>query len=382
MKKGLSILLLHLFFLACPGQDSLQKSWELKGYIKDLNSFVFSSDFKNVSYTNLIHNRINFKWKPFNNITAALEVRNRLYWGNDVKEIPDFENQLRNVNDAVDLSATWKISSNTLFVSNVERLWVEYRRTKWNIKAGRQRVNWGIANTWNPNDIFNAYNFLDFDYEERPGCDALKIQYAISDFSNVEISSALTGEGHQTISAIRYLTNYKGFDLQFISGVFHNNFTAGLGWAGSISNVGYKGEGQFFLGNDGSPNDINLTTEVDYFFKGGWYANSAILYNENGLDAPVTNWSQVTFKISPTSLMPAKWNILAGCSKEFTPLFSGSLNVIYSPGVNLFILYPSFKYNLASSLDIDFVWQSLFAELESKFQDITHAGFVRLKWSF
>jgi len=251
MKKGLSILLLHLFFLACPGQDSLQKSWELKGYIKDLNSFVFTSDFKNVSYTNLIHNRINFKWKPSNNITAALEVRNRLYWGNDVKEIPDFESQLRNVNDAVDLSATWKISSNTLFVSNVERLWVEYRRTKWNIKAGRQRVNWGIANTWNPNDIFNAYNFLDFDYEERPGCDALKIQYAISDFSNVEISSALTGEGHQTISAIRYLTNYKGFDLQFISGVFHNNFTAGLGWAGSISNVGYKGEGQFFLGNDG-----------------------------------------------------------------------------------------------------------------------------------
>ena len=29
---------------------------------------------------------------------------------------------------------------------------------------------------WNPNDLFNAFSFVDFDYEERPGSDALRIQ--------------------------------------------------------------------------------------------------------------------------------------------------------------------------------------------------------------
>lgn len=382
MNRALLILFLDLLFLRSSGQDSSQKRWELKGYIKDLNSIVFNNDFKNIGYTNLVHNRINFKWKPFETVTGAVEIRNRFYWGDQVHEVPDFRRQLENINDAAKLSATWQTSSNSVLISNVERLWMEYRRTKWNVRAGRQRVNWGIANIWNPNDIFNAYNFLDFDYEERPGCDAFKVQYVINDLSNVEMTTALTGERHQAISAVRYFTNYKGYDLQFISGVFHKSFTAGLGWAGNISKLGYKGEGQFFLGNKDSANDINLTMEADYFFKRGWYVNSAILYNQNGLNAPVTDWSQVTFKISPTSLMPAKWNILMGCSKELTPLLSGSMNIIYSPCVNLFILYPSFKYNLMSSLDIDLVWQSLFAEMENEFQGITHAGFVRLKWSF
>lgn len=382
MKKWLWIVALVSIVARIHGQDSLQRSWDLNGYLKDLNTVVFSNAFKNVSYTNLIHNRINFKWKPFQKTTAAVEVRNRLYWGDEVQETPDFGHQLRNANDAANLSAVWKISSNSVLFSNVERLWLEYRRTKWNVRAGRQRVNWGIANTWNPNDIFNAYNFLDFDYEERPGCDAVKVQYMINSLSNVEITTALTGDDHQAISAVRYFTNYRGYDLQFITGVFHSAFTAGFGWAGNIAKVGYKGEAQFFLGDKDTANDINVTMEADYFFKNGWYINGAILYNQNGLNAPPTDWSQASFKISPTSLMPAQWNILLGSSKQFTPLFSGSLLTVFCPGTKMFILYPSFKYSWLPNVDVDLVWQSLFAELDHEFQGVSHAAYLRLKWNF
>jgi len=383
MNRGLLLILfLHLLFLGSSGQDSLQKSWELKGYIKDLNSIVFNTDFRNIGYTNLIHNRINFKWKPTEKITGALEIRNRFYWGDEVRDIPHFGHQLRNDNEAENLSAVWNISDNAIMHSNIERLWVEYRRQKWNVRAGRQRVNWGIANIWNPNDIFNTYNFLDFDYEERPGSDAIKWQYIINDLSNVEIAVASAGKKNSTIAAVKYFINHKGYDLQFISGMFQNNFTAGFGWAGSLGNIGYKGEGQVYIKNRDSGNYINVTMEFDYVFKKGWYVSSAFLYNRKGLNNPVNDWSEMSFKISPINLMPARWNILLSSSKEFTPLLNGTLSIVYSPGVNMIIVFPSLKYNLFTNLDIDLVWQSFFAELEKKFQGVAHAGFVRVKWSF
>ncbi len=384
MKWVKFILFSCLLFFHAAGQDSSaeKKKLQLQGYLKNLQSFIFDKNFSTLNYTQLIHNRINLKWKASPKVTGAAELRNRFYWGDEVKMVPHFGRLLRNENEAVNLSTIWYISNNAILHSNVERLWLEYRKPKWNVRAGRQRVNWGMTNTWNPNDIFNIYNFLDFDYEERPGCDGFKSQYIISDMSNIEMAVALAGEKNKTIAAAKYFINHKGYDLQFITGVFHKNFTAGLGWAGSIDNIGFKGEGQLYLNGRDSGNYVNITMELDYVFKKGWYVSSAFLYNYKGLNTPVNEWSEMSFKISPIHLMPARWNFLVGSSKEFTPLFNGTLNIVYSPGVNMLILFPSFKYNLHPDIDIDFVWQSFFAKLENKFQGITHAAFLRAKWSF
>ena len=68
-----------------------------------------------------------------------------------------------------------------------DRLFIEWNKEKWNIRIGRQRINWGINLAFNPNDIFNAYNFLDFDYEERPGVDAARVQYYYGSFSGLDL---------------------------------------------------------------------------------------------------------------------------------------------------------------------------------------------------
>jgi hypothetical protein len=258
---------------------------------------------------------------------------------------------------------------------------MEYRRSKWNLRIGRQRVNWGMTNTWNPNDIFNTYNFLDFDFEERPGCDALKVQYMTGDMSHIEVAVASSGK-NKTIAAAKYFFNKKGYDLQLISGLYQNSVTGGFGWAGNIGDLGFKGEAQFYLNEKDSLNFFNMTTELNYVFKNGWYVNSGVLYNHKGFSSSLSDWSDISIKISPSNLMPAKWSMLLSTSKEFTPIFSGSMAMVYSPGLNMMILFPSFKYNLYPDLDIDIVWQSFFAELDEKFQGVMHTGFIRFKWSF
>jgi hypothetical protein len=324
---------------------------------------------------------LNLKWKPAASLTFAAEFRTRVIWGDEVRLIPNYAFLLRNENEFKNLSATWLNSRSLVFHTNTERLWIEYQKKKWTVRAGRQRINWGITTIWNPNDIFNTYNFLDFDYEERPGSDAVKVKYNVSDFSNLEIAYAAGNKIIKPISAVKYDFNKGGYDFQFITGIYQNRFTLGAGWAGSIKEAGFKGEVQYYSGKSNQKAHLNASIEGDYAFKKGWYLNTGILFNSEGLQTKVNSFDSLNFKFSPLQLMPTKWNFVITGSKEITPLLSGSTAVLFAPGTNLLLLLPSFRYNLATNLDADLVWQSFFAET-NRFKALNHRVFLRLKLSF
>lgn len=361
---------------------SVEKKWEVNGYLKDIQSLIFNRNYDSLVTGNLIHNRLNMRWKPTEKITAVAEFRTRLFWGEEVRLIPNFSSGIRNSHEAVNMSIGWIDKESIVMQTNVDRLWFEYRAKNWETRLGRQRVNWGISMLWNANDIFNTYNFLDFDYEERPGLDALKFRYHISGMSNIEVAVAGADRIDNTVAAIKYFTNTRSYDFQFLAGIYHEIATAGVGWSGSIQQAGFKGELQYFAAHKGAAAQLNATLETDYMFEKGCYVNVGILANSNGIAGPFNNWNLVNFQLSPQNLMPTKWNIVATVSKEITPLFSGNLSVIYAPGTNLMIALPSIKYNLATNIDFDLFWQSFFAEQGSGFESITHRGYIRLKWNF
>jgi hypothetical protein len=379
---------LQILFLACIGHFALGQDsslpapkWHLNGYIKDLQLLSFDKYFQNPRSVDIIHNRINVKWQPSGELTAALEIRNRLIWGSTAQALTGWTGTGTNENYWLNLSAVWISGERITLLSNVERLWGEYRKPKWNIRAGRQRINWGMATTWNPNDLFNSYNFLDFDYEERAGTDAVRLQYLINAFSNVDV--AISRDANKKyIGAVRYFVNKRGYDWQFISGYYQNQFTLGVGWAGSIKDIGFKGEAQGYLKNGDSAGTYTFTLAFDYVFKKAWYVAAAALYNSSGINSKLNDWSKIDFRFSPAQLMPARWSSILSCSKEFTPLFSASMNVVYSPRMNLLILYPTLKYNLVTNLDIDLVWQSFLLETAARMQAVNQQAFLRLKWSF
>jgi hypothetical protein len=361
-------------------QDSAisKKKTDWSGYLKDLRWVRFDKKFKEAYATDLLHNRVNVQWKPVADLEARIEIRNRLFWGDDVSGVPRFSEQLRNANELADLSVTWFSKRAVILHTNIERLWLEYRKSRWSARAGRQRINWGMATTWNPNDLFNTYNFLDFDYEERPGSDAIKFQYQPGELSNIELAYAATRD--KPVAAAKFSTNYRGYDLQFLAGVHYGDFTAGLGWAGSISDVGFKGEMQWYPGKD-SLSNLSIAAGADYIFKSGLYTSIGVLYNEAGFDKPLPDPEKLVLVVSPRSLMPGKWNIVVTGSREFTPRLNASASIVYSPGTNLLILFPSCSYNLAINIDLGFYWQSFFLETQG-FGALSHSAFLRVRWSF
>ncbi|MCS5489462.1 hypothetical protein [Algoriphagus limi] len=264
----------------------------------------------------------------------------------------------------------------------IDRLWLEYRADKWDFRLGKQRINWGMSTLWNPNDIFNTYNFLDFDYEERPGSDAIKFQYNFTGMSNIQFALATSSEKENIVAALKYFTNKWNYDFQFSTGVFREKLTLGTGWSGNIKDFGFKGEIQFFTAHKADNSQINLTLESDYLFAKGWYINLGFLMNSLGTANPLNLLDLSDFELTPQNLMPTKWNVAIITSKQFTPLFSGSFSTIYSPGTNLLLVLPNFQYNLASNLDLDFFWQSFYAEQNEVFKGAVHRAYFRVKWSY
>lgn len=379
---GALLLLFPIVTMVNAQEEVKKESWKIKGYIKELPYISFDKNFSNVYATNIIHNRFNVKWTPNTKLSGAAEFRTRFFWGDDVGATPNFSEQLRNRNEQVDASITWFETENAAMITNIERFWLEYKTAKVAVRAGRQRINWGIATTWNPNDIFNAYNFLDFDYEERPGSDAVKVQYFINDLSNVDMAVSPSFSNSTTVAAARYFFNRNNYDFQFNAGWYHDAFTLGAGWAGSMDEVGFKGEMQYFASGDQSSSQFNAVMEWDYMFSKGWYLNGSFLWNNQGLTEPVDDWTTVSFNLSPRNLMPTAYNVLMSTTKEITPLFSANLGVVYTPGTNIMIVLPSFQYNLSDRWDLNIVWQSFYAEMNNSFQAVTYRIFLRAKWSF
>ena len=105
MKKVLHILYVTLVSISGIAQDSsdLPPKITINGYIKDLQTLSFNKNFEELVSLNLVHNRINAKWKPSERVTVAAEFRNRLYWGEEVESNPNFKLSLRNRNEKVNL---------------------------------------------------------------------------------------------------------------------------------------------------------------------------------------------------------------------------------------------------------------------------------------
>ncbi len=371
------------------GQDSLsvvdstedKKRFELQGYVKNMEYISFNDGFRNSLSNNLIHNRINIKWKPVRNFTGAIELRNRLFWGEEVKSNQAFEELLENPTEAIGLSKLWFGSRSAVFHTNIERLWAEYHTDKLSFRLGRQRINWGVNTLWNPNDLFNTYNFLDFDYEERPGSDAVKGQYNFSDNTNLELAVSVSRQREQ-IAALKLFTNKWGYDFQFMAAWYLQQWATGSGFAGSIGDAGFKGELMYFFESAKATDQFNASLEFDYMFENEWYLNLAGLYNMQGLNQQLSNFESLDFRLSPKNLLPLKWTLAITTSKPVTELLQAGFTGTYSPGADLIILYPSLRYNLATNLDVDMVWQSMMAGMQGELHDLNHTAFLRFKWSF
>ena len=92
--------------------NAQDKKTQTYGYIKELYMFYHPSHPIQISETNtienlssnILHNRLNFRWYATDNLTIAIEARNRIFSGQIVKQYPGYKNIIDYDNGFFDLS--------------------------------------------------------------------------------------------------------------------------------------------------------------------------------------------------------------------------------------------------------------------------------------
>lgn len=382
---GGGILFTLILSTTLSAQETKEKNWNFQGYTKSLQSLfqikVPGLDNQIIS-DNFIHNRLNFNWYPSDNWTFKAGLRTRFFFGEFTRMQPNFKSSLNDAgNDVLNLTVL-NIGEKAILHSYLDRAYFQYTKDKLEIRFGRQRINWGINTVWNPNDLFNAFSFTDFDYEERPGSDALRIQYYIGYAGSIEFAIKAFDNSDEIVAASLYKFNKWNYDFQVLAGWSKKDIVLGGGWAGNIKDWGFKGEFSWFNSTiDEVANNLVATLSADYSFENSLFISSGLLYNEAGTS--VNSGNIFNFELSARNLYPYKWSIFTSAGYPITPLFTANIAIIYSPidGHPLF-LTPTFTYSLGQNLDVDFVSQIILQDTAERYGSDIQAYFLRVKWSY
>ncbi len=392
------VIFIFLGFIAL-SQVHAQSNYKLKdhiqfgGYLKYMQTNVIQNA-DTILTDNLIHNRLNLKIQLPKNFTFGAGARIRAFYGEVTKggvitgnvTGNSYSDQLKGYDGILNLERTW-VNGNSLIINSImDRLWLDYSKGDWEIRVGRQRVNWGLNTVWNPNDLFNALNYLDFDYEERPGSDAVRVQYYVGAMSSIDVAYKWAEDPKNYVAAIKYKFNTHTYDIQVLTGKYQEDLALGLGWAGNIKQAGFKGEGTYFIPYDSlssATGILSFSTTLEYGFKNGWTGMLSYLLNSGGTDHPQNALSLSTFTPNAKTMMPNKHTVFVNFLKPINPVLSVNAGGFYGFGVNWLIFFPTVTYSIKTNWDIDLVGQLFWGDnIQRQFTNQGNGIFLRLKWSF
>jgi hypothetical protein len=383
MKRKILILSLTIFVSGSALSQEKPKFLTLNGYVSTMQSVMFDSLSGPFVVDNLIHNRLNFKGYVNENITFAAEFRNRLFTGDMVRSVPSYSEMIAGDQGWVDMS--WNILNEQSFFLNttIDRLWVDFNYGKFQARVGRQRINWGQTLVWNPNDLFNTYSFFDFDYIERPGSDAIRLQYYPGYSSTLEFAVKADYNNNITAAAL-YRFNKWGYDIQFLGGYIESeDVMAGAGWSGSFGSVSFRGEASWFRPYKNfrdSAGTAIFTFGLDKSFKNNSMAQIQLMLCNNPVDPG--SFSEFYFgTLSAKELAFSKFTAFGQFTWPVTPLFNASVSAMWFPDLKGYYAGPSFDYSVAENVDISLYWQHFDSKTAGSAEKI-NMGFLRFKISF
>lgn len=357
-----------------------QKKFNAGGYLKTMPSVGYDNLSESYTFNNTLHNRINMRYRPSENLHFSLEFRNRLLSGDMVKQYGEIMTELlENDNGLVDASFVPFSNESHIWHLNADRFYADWHGGRWQVRLGRQRINWGINMVSNPNDLFNNYSFFDFDYEERPGSDALRVQYFPGEMSRVEIAVSPAETAKESVAAMLWGFNRSGYDFQFITGYYRNRTALGAGWAGHIRGTGFKGEATLFNSID-KPDSMTFVASVgfDHMFGNGMYGFAELLYN--GGHTSSANLLMLNEPMRADNIFISKYAVTASLMYPISPVLATSLAAMVMPDIDAFYIMPSLQWSVVRNLDAGFVVQ-LFRFAEDP--GVTSInGYLQVKWSF
>lgn len=360
------------------------QTFDFRGYVKELGSLGISNDLKTAHFDNILHHRHETTLDLENGFEFQLDLRTRLLSGYSVKNTSGYADFLDYDPGFLDLSWVVLESNSAVFNSTIDRLQLIYFNGPWEVNLGRQRLNWGKNSVWSPNDLFNNFAYLDFDYEERPGSDAFSVAYSWSYASSITFGYGFADSWDETVYAGMYRGNLGEYDIQAVAGSYKDHWVFGTGWSGYLKDAGFNGELSYFWRESEDFIDSGTFTASiggNYMFGNGLFLTSEILYN-GGFQNTGSSLLKLTQPPSPRNLFIEKTGYFLNASGSINPLISASLGTMGSFTSPMLILIPQLTFSITENTDLLILSQLLKGEALAGATPTPNYLFFRIKWSY
>lgn len=210
----------------------------------------------------------------------------------------------------------------------IYRGYVEYQGEKVNVKAGKQRMPFGVGRIWNPTDIFNPIDITSPEPQEREGTDSILLEYTPTALSSFDAVLA------DQRSAYRFKTYYKEFDIGALFITDDENDILVLGWEfeGQLlrSGIDIRSEGGYFNRKEDDESYVNFILGAEYGFPYG--ISLLIEYNYDDF----THIDQFASRIFA----------------QLTPLLHGSVLAIFSLDDHSRLFSTGLEYSLSDEMNL------------------------------
>lgn len=366
--------------------SSAQCGASLNGYVSDMQQVMFEEISGKWTIDNNLHNRLNFKTFIGENLNFTIELRNRFFFGETVRNYPGYSESLDKDMGWIDLNRNIAADSSFILNSAIDRIYLDFSVGKLQITAGRQRINWGVNFVWNPNDIFNSYSYFDFDYVERPGSDALRLQYYPGSTTRLELACKLNHEEKYSLAGLVSF-NLSGYDFQFLGGIIdQDEFVIGTGFSGNIGPVSINGELSYLDPvNDNDPRRSALITGAGagYNTPFNLFIQAEYLYNQAAETISLSGFNDFYYRnISLRDLSFSPHTFFAGISYPLSPVISAGLASMWFPEISGYFAGPTIDLSLRDDFDLSLIIQHFRGNLGQNTSSQATLGFLRFKWSF
>ena len=385
MKKCLTLALIVLTF-NLPAQEK-ERDWRLNGHLQTLQNLWIEPASSQWQTMTSINNRLDFRWNPAKSFSMQIGARNIFNFGQQVQlYYPDYADFATIEEGFFDLTWLWVSDTSFYFYSNIDRANVKLKKGNFESTIGRQRVNWGINLVWTPNDIFNTFNYFDFDYIERPGCDAILLEYFTGTTSSFQFGFKVDHDDKIT-SALMYRFNRWNYDFKAFGGVMTEDLVLGAGWSGDIKGAGFTGEASYFHPYEhfsDSSGVLEASLSMNYTFKNSLFINSSYLYNSAGTKGPAGYGTLLSLygDLTAKNFTLAMHSIYADMGYPITPLIRADLACIFNPNDKSGFFGPSFDFSLTNNLSFFIIGQVFWGDDLTEFGDYGSLYYMRLKWNF
>ncbi len=270
----------------------------------------------------------------------------------------------------------------------LDNAYVSFTAGGLDLRLGRQPISYGTAYLYNPTDLVNLKQTFDPTYE-KPGVDALRIQYFYRGSGNVELVAIPGEELENWDLAVRIRERLFHFDTSALFVIKRDTLTfsaenrRAVGWTfvGSLLGLGVWGEGAYNW-MESTRDFSSYVLGLDYTLNSGLYLMCEYYRDELGEmgkeEYDLFDW----MRIMQQGGSLGRDRLFIGGNYPFTSLWKGALFSIINLNDHSFALNPWLYWYFREDVEIDLTASLPWGDDASEFGETPRAGLFRVRVYF